>query len=282
MKAWSAWRPLPGHVPAEQVFVIGDVHGRGGALEMALGAIARVPRAAALRRLVSLGDLIDRGPANRFVIDAVLSGRETAVVDRVDLLPGNHELVLLDAVEDPAWVNFYADIGGLAVIDELDPGAEAKTAPAVAAVLRDRLPDGFLDRVRSAPSHLRLGDLVLVHAGLYPSVDETVQARFLAQGRVGTEKEHWAWVRDPFLSWERGWDPERRVVVLHGHTSAVRGPVHPDLYFEAADLVNTHRRINLDAGAAGCEQVGVAELRGGPEPMYRIGFFRPGPALDDL
>lgn len=281
MRMWTDWRPLPGRLPEEQIFVLGDVHGRGGALEMVLGAIAQVPRAAPVRRLVSLGDLIDRGPANRYVIDAVLSGRETALVDRVDLLPGNHELVLLDAVEDPTWVHFYADIGGLALIDELDPRAEAKTAPDVARMLRDRLPDGFLDRIRQATSHLRLGDLVLVHAGLYPTVDETVQARFLAQGRVGTEKEHWAWVRAPFLDWEGGWDADRRVVVLHGHTSAVRGPVHPDAYFEAADRVGSHRRVNLDAGAAGCEQVGFAELRGGPDPAYRIGMARACPAQGD-
>lgn len=281
MRMWTEWRPFPGRLPDEQIFVIGDVHGRGGALEMTLGAISEVPRAAPVRRLVSLGDLIDRGPANRYAIDAVLSGQETAGVDRVDLLPGNHELVLLDAVEDPTWVHFYADIGGLAVIDELDPGAEAKTAEAVAAVLRDRLPAGFLDRVRAAPSHLRLGDLVLVHAGLYPSVDGTVQAQFLAQGRVGTEKEHWGWVRDPFLDWEGGWDADRRVVVLHGHTSAVRGPVHPDTYFAAADRVGSHRRLNLDAGAAGCEQVGFAELRGGDAPVYRIGMARACPALGD-
>lgn len=281
MRMWTEWRPFPGRLPDEQIFVIGDVHGRGGALEIALASIAEVPRAAPVRRLVSLGDLIDRGPANRFAIDAVLSGRETAGVDRVDLLPGNHELVLLDAVEDPTWVHFYADIGGLALIDELDPGAEAKTAETVAAVLRDRLPAGFLDRVRAAPSHLRLGDLVLVHAGLYPSVDGTVQAQFLAQGRVCTEKEHWAWVRDPFLDWEGGWDADRRVVVLHGHTSAVRGPVHPDTYFAAADRVGSHRRLNLDAGAAGCEQVGFAELRGGDAPVYRIGMARACPALGD-
>ncbi|PTX52476.1 serine/threonine protein phosphatase 1 [Gemmobacter caeni] len=282
MQMWTDWRPFPGRLPNEQIFVIGDVHGRGGALEMALAAIYETPRAAPRRRLVSLGDLIDRGPANLYAIEAVLAGRDTAGVDRVDLLPGNHELVLLDAVEDPTWVHFYADIGGLALIDELDPKAEAKTAPDVARMLRERLPNGFLDRVRAARSHLRIGDLVLVHGGLYPTTDETVQAGFLAQGRVASLKEHWAWIRAPFLDWEGGWDPGRRMVVLHGHTSAVMGPVHPDLYFEAADRVITHRRLNLDAGSAGCEQVAVAELRGGDDPVYRIGMFRSVPALGDL
>lgn len=281
MHQMTEWRPFPGRLPEEQIFVLGDVHGRGGALERALGVIAGVPRAAPLRRLVSLGDLIDRGPANLYAIDAVLAGRETALVDRVDLLPGNHELVLLDAIEDHTWVHSYAGIGGLALIDELDPDAEAKTASDVARLLRERLPEGFLDRILQAPSHLQIGDLVLVHAGLYPTVDETVQGHFLAQGRVGTEKEHWAWIRAPFLDWDCGWDREGRVVVLHGHTSAVRGPVRPDLFFGAADLIGTHRRINLDAGAAGCEQIGFAELRGGRDPLYRIGMARACPALED-
>jgi len=279
---WTGWRTFPGRLPQEQIFAIGDVHGRGGALELALAAIAGVARAAPCRRLVSLGDLIDRGPANLYAIEAVMAGRETALVDRVDILAGNHELMLLDAIDDPTWVHFYADVGGLAVIDECDPKAEAKTAKAVSEMLRDRLPEKFLDLIRAAPSHLRIGDLILVHGGLYPSLDATVQARFLAQGPFLRGKEHWAWIRDPFLDWQGGWDPERHVVVLHGHTSAVCGPVHPDRYYEAADLIVSHRRINLDAGAAGCEQVAVAELRGGANPQYRIGFFRIGPALGDI
>lgn len=282
MRTWTDWRPFSGRLPEEQIFVLGDVHGRGGALELALAAIAEAPRVAPLRRLVSLGDLIDRGSANLYVINAVLAGQGTALVDQVDLLPGNHEIVLLDAIGDQTWVHFYADIGGLALIDELDPRAEARTPSDVARMLRERLPEGFLDRILRAPSHLRIGDLVLVHAGLYPTFDETIQDRFLAQGRIGTEKEHWAWIRSPFLDWTGGWDPERRVTVLHGHSGVVGKPVPADRYFECADLTGTHRRINLDAGSAACEQVGFAELRGGPRPVYRIGMARACPTLEDL
>lgn len=280
MYQFSEWRPFPGRLPEEQIFVIGDVHGRGGALEIALNEMARVPRAAPVRRLVSLGDLIDRGPANLYAIGAVMAGRETALVDRVDLLPGNHEHMLLDVIEDPSWANFYAGVGGLALIDELDPDGLAKTNQEVSDLLRRGVPEAFLDRMRTAPSHLRIGDLVLVHAGLYPTRDEAVQTTFLDQGRVASLPEHWAWIRAPFLDWTCGWDEDRRVTVLHGHTSAVGRPVHPDAFFEAADLVGTHRRLCLDAGAAACEQVGYAELRGGDEPVYRVGMARACPALE--
>lgn len=277
----TEWRPFPGRLPEEQIFVIGDVHGRGDAFGEVMDRIAKVPRAAPVRRLVSLGDLIDRGHGNLFVIDTILAGRETAAVDEVDLLPGNHELMLLDVLHDPTWASFYAQVGGLSLIDELDPNAMATTNEQVADLLRTGFPDGFVDRIRSAPSHLRLGDLVMVHAGLYPTLDQDVQARFLAQGRVPSEPEHWAWIRAPFLEWEGGWDEARRAVVLHGHTSAVQRPVQADTYFELADLVDTRRRINLDAGAAACEQVGFAELRGGADPIYRIGMVRACPILEE-
>jgi len=278
MQMWTEWRPFPGRLPEQQIFVIGDVHGRGAALEIALAFMAQVPRTAPLRRLVSLGDLIDRGSANLYAINAVMNAEQTALVDRVDLLPGNHELMLLDVIDDPSWANSYANVGGMALIDELDPKGLAKTSREVAILLREGVPDPFLHRMRTGPSHLRLGDLILVHAGLYPTRDEKVQAAFLAQGRVVTQPEHWAWIRHPFLGWTGGWDPDRQVVVMHGHTSAVVRPVHPDVFFEAADLCETKRRICLDAGSAGCEQVGFAELRGGPDPVYRVGMARACPA----
>lgn len=278
----TEWRPFPGRLPEEQIFVIGDVHGRDRAFGEVMGRIAEVPRAAPIRRLVSLGDLIDRGHGNLPVIEKILAGRDAAAVDEVDLLPGNHELMLLDVLDDPSWASFYSQVGGLSLIDELDPNAMATTNEQVADLLRTGLPDGFIDRIRVAPSHLRLGDLVLVHAGLYPTRDQEVQARFLAQGRVPSEPEHWAWVRDPFLNWERGWDETGQVVVLHGHTSTVNRPVQAVTYFELADLVDTRRRINLDAGAAACEQVGYAELRGGINPEYRIGMVRACPLPEVL
>lgn len=279
MFEFSEWRPFPGRLPEEQIFVIGDVHGRGEAFGELLDGVRLVPRAAPLRRLISLGDLIDRGPANLDVINALLNGKQTGLADQVDLLPGNHELMLLDVLDDPSWAIFYAGVGGLALINELDPDGLAKTNQEVSDLLRDGVPEGFLDRMRAAPSHLRIGDLILVHAGLYPTRDETVQGRFLAQGRVASMSEHWAWTRDPFLDWGGGWDEAGRVVVAHGHTSAVHKAVPADQYFERADLVGTHRRFNLDAGSVVCEQIGFAELRGGSAPTYRIGMARARTAL---
>jgi hypothetical protein len=62
----------------------------------------------------------------------------------------------------------------------------------------------------------------------------------------------------------------------------VERPVRAGLFFERADLVGTHRRINLDAGSAACEQVGYAELIGGAEPVYRVGMAGLDPVTEDV
>ena len=51
---------MPQSVDGEQLFTIGDIHGQAGALRATLSVLASVPRAAKTRRLVLLGDIIDR------------------------------------------------------------------------------------------------------------------------------------------------------------------------------------------------------------------------------
>src|ERR1700746_1092938 len=58
-----AWRPAPFEVESETVFAIGDVHGFARELRALLPIIAATAtRAGRRRRLVYLGDLVDRGP----------------------------------------------------------------------------------------------------------------------------------------------------------------------------------------------------------------------------
>jgi serine/threonine protein phosphatase 1 len=89
--ALGAWAPLSARGPQAQVFAIGDVHGQADLLEATLAEIHGVPRSATLRRLIFLGDIIDRGPASLRAVALVGEAAELAGVDDVVLLPGNHE-----------------------------------------------------------------------------------------------------------------------------------------------------------------------------------------------
>ena len=261
------FKTLPGKSGEEVIFAIGDIHGQAGALRHALSRIRERPAGGPPAHLVFTGDVIDRGPDNLDAIDAVLNARELAQVDRVTVLPGNHEVMFLEAVRSPHLsMNLWAQNGGMALIDELDPAGKARSVSDVASMLEEALPD-FMGIIEAAPDHLRIGDLLFVHAGISPHHDMTA---FLSQPRHGPWdfEEHWLWIRAPFLEHRGGWNGEDDLVVVHGHT-----PHNGQAYLDgesagaALDHVAESRRICLDAGAMSLDQVALLEVADGD---YRI------------
>ncbi len=120
-------RVLPGDIPANlEVFASGDVHGQADLLAACLDGIARAPQPPATERLVVfLGDIVDRGLDSLRAIGLIMNASRLVRADRVVLLPGNHELVLLDALDGNAepWLA----IGGKTVTREIDPAWERRS-----------------------------------------------------------------------------------------------------------------------------------------------------------
>jgi serine/threonine protein phosphatase 1 len=255
--ALGEWAPLSARGPQTQVFAIGDVHGQADLLEAALVEIRGVPRSATLRRLIFLGDIIDRGPASLRAVELVGEAAELAGVDDVVLLPGNHELMLLDGLDAPMmYITDWLDNGGDSVIQEADPGCTARKLVDLAEIARAAVGDAFLHRVRTGPTWHAEGDLLFVHAGVDPHQDI---ATFLHKPRLlAMDDDHWAWIREPFLDWKKGWNGR---VIIHGHTPAIRRPCDHKAFAEEADRISTQRRLCLDAGAAFLPQLGWAEFR---------------------
>ena len=220
-----------------------------------------------------LGDLIDRGPQSLRAVRLAWGAGDLA--DRRIILPGNHELMLMDALaeggiageppaDSPAG-RLWRMNGGDAALREVDPAGRLAPAEALEAFAA-ALPEGFLAAVLSGPTHHEAGGLLLVHAGLAPRAD---RAAFLARPRERVADDaHWAWIREPFLDWTGGWGPDGRDVVVHGHTPATLEPIRTAEEASARlDRVATHGRLCLDAGAAALDQVAAAEIAG---PRYRL------------
>jgi calcineurin-like phosphoesterase family protein len=74
----------------EYIWAIGDIHGYAVSLRAVLNKIAEYPT----RRLVFLGDYIDRGPEPREVLDILLSLSHEKIT-----LMGEHEYLMLSALE---------------------------------------------------------------------------------------------------------------------------------------------------------------------------------------
>src|SRR6056297_1441244 len=79
----------------DPIYAIPDIHGQAAALEDALGRVARDGGEDA--RIVFLGDLVDRGPDSRGVIERLMRGQAEGRPWTV--LRGNHDQMFLDFLD---------------------------------------------------------------------------------------------------------------------------------------------------------------------------------------
>lgn len=99
----------------DRIIAIGDIHGCSLALEAVLKLIAPEPS----DTIITLGDYVDRGPDSKGVVEQLLTLGETC--EHVPLI-GNHEIMLLHALDNPAEVRFWLHCGGQATLDSYGGG----------------------------------------------------------------------------------------------------------------------------------------------------------------
>lgn len=206
------------------VYAIGDVHGRLDCLDDLLGQIDADPARGGRRAvLVFLGDLIDRGPESRGVVERVMA--MCAASEDVHCLCGNHEELLLTAAEGARQaLGVFARAGGRETL--LSYGVseeiyEREDLKGVQRLIADHVPAAHLDFLRRLPDQLVVGDYVFVHAGIRPGIPLDAQ-----------KSSDMRWIRSPFLEHSGRYDR----FVVHGHT--VTGG--PDV---------RSNRIGIDTGA---------------------------------
>jgi serine/threonine protein phosphatase 1 len=190
-------------------YAIGDVHGCADLLAELLDRI-EAHRAGRDRRLVTLGDYVDRGPDSAGVV-AMLRDLAAREPDRVTCLMGNHEDMLLIAHREPLVIPDWIRIGGDATLASYGvPDPADLPADAVAWIAG--LPTLHEDEWR-----------YFVHAGFRP-------------GRPALSANHRTrlWIRGPFVDQDHDFGKH----VVHGHTPVPSGEPQVTPY-----------RTNLDTGA---------------------------------
>lgn len=274
----TQWKTLPsGGKTSEHVFAIGDVHGRADLLE---GLLIHVEAQAGASdaHLVFLGDLIDRGPAGLRAVRLAWDAKDR--FRQRSYLAGNHEIVMLDALLAPhhnaafqCWFNTY---DGHAVCDEVDPKAKM-SIDELADAITDALPDGFLRHIEHNPGHLWLGDCIFVHAGIPGYGDRDAFLSIPPRGDYN-RGEHWSVIRDGFLNWTGGWDPEGHgpTIVVHGHSVEVQGRLcdAAEIFFHADRSLDL-RRMNIDIGAPTYGQLLCIEMQ---DDIYRFHMAQDDPS----
>lgn len=261
----SPWTPAPFALNGETVFAVGDVHGCAGHLRRLLDTIRTLAgETTGPRRLVYLGDLIDRGPDTLGVLRLWAQDSAACGVDKVDRIIGNHEILMLLTLRggpragraNAMWQS--ERMGGARVVDEMRARVHDPAAPPTYALARAALGRHALDLLLTQRSHLRLGNTLLVHGGLAGGHDA---AAFLQRPWTAGVNARWAWITRGFLDWQGGFDG---TLVVHGHT-----PPAKHRKFSGLDdpHVLAHGRLSLDGGSALTGVVVAAEIQDG---RYRV------------
>jgi serine/threonine protein phosphatase 1 len=210
-------------------YAIGDIHGQLGLLLAAHERIAADTARHGAAPVIHVGDLVDRGPDSRGVIEFLRDG--LARGEDWVVLKGNHDRMFTGFLADP-WARdpglrseltwLHPRLGGGAtlasygVANAADRPVGPVHAEALAAVPETHR--AFLDAL---PLLHRAGDAVFVHAGIRPGVALDAQ-----------DENDLLWIREPFLS-----DPaDHGPLIIHGHT-ALDAPTHYG------------NRVNIDSSA---------------------------------
>jgi len=252
--------------PEQEIFAIGDVHGRADLLAALIEEAARETRLRERRTIVFLGDLIDRGPDSLGAIDLAISAATRIGADEGITLMGNHE-AMMRRVLDPstprddaisgleAWMANGGDqtLAEFVAFDEPPEDLDQLLAAA-----RGSLPERVRAWLGGLRASWRSGAILFVHAGVNPNFDleEFLAIPWNLPLANLDEDRHWAWVRWPFLNYRPGPDGFSGMFVVHGHTpnDGRRVARHEDQI--------ARFRLNLDAGSGLTGVAKMAIIRG--------------------
>lgn len=196
-------KPAPAAAPeGERLYAVGDIHGSALLLETLLEKI-NADAAGKKRRLIFLGDYVDRGAYSNAVLDLLLTVRASEP-DAV-FLKGNHEQAVLDFLDAPDRNEDWLHWGGDKTLESYGvSNIWEKTNERLASELRQRMPEAHLEFLKSLELWRVLGDYVFVHAGFKPGVALEDQ-----------KEEDCLWIRGEFHNAAPEERPDQ--VVVHGH-----------------------------------------------------------------
>lgn len=220
-----------------RIYAIGDVHGRADLLQSLLTVIdADLAHSAPERAIqVFLGDYVDRGPDSRAVLDLLIARSKS---HETVCLKGNHEVFLLEVLNDPARLREWGHYGGLLTLvsygvnPTMNPAEEDQIE--LIEALRRALPAEHLAFLQQLPSSFVCGDFFFVHAGVKPGVALSHQ-----------KEEDLLWIREEFLESERRFGK----YIVHGHTPVSAPDIRPN-------------RINIDTGAYATGNLTLLTIQG--------------------
>ncbi len=201
-------------------WVIGDIHGEIALLEQLLGNISRFEP----ELIVFVGDYIDRGPHVKEVIDTIMQ-----LEGRVVCLMGNHEIMMLNAMEDMAYggspIELWYYNGGEATMHSF--GFTSFFS------FQSQMEEKYLDFFQNLQMCYEFEpveglSILVTHAGISPAIPLSDQIgmgsyrdlnAYLLENHI-QPTDSFLWTREDFYNSDPGiWEGQ---LVVHGHTPVMK------------------------------------------------------------
>ena len=227
-----------------RAYAIGDIHGQLDKLKAVHALIAedRARCADDTAPVIHIGDLVDRGPDCKGVIQYLIDGQ--AQDDRWVVIKGNHDrmmemflrehpMVDTQLLIDHNWL--HPRIGGVETLAsygiEVPEGIRTYQLHPKA---RAAVPESHRSYLANLPAMYRLGDLCFVHAGIRPGVALEDQS-----------EDDLCWIRKEFHQSDADHGP----LIVHGHT-----PI--------GEVTHYGNRLNIDTGAGHGKDLSAVVIEG--------------------
>lgn len=220
----------PSTEPNQRLYVIGDIHGRADLLKLLMGMIEEDSEnhPKKNKKLIFLGDYIDRGLASKAVIDCLLAPLAEGL--NPVFLRGNHEQYLLTLLKgDTEFAQRWMSYGGIATLASYgvnvfgisaSPTVGDKTEKTLHD-LKEKMPNSHKSFFNDTLLSISFGDYFFVHAGARPEKPLNQQSA-----------EDKTTIRGDFLFSNYQFES----VIVHGHTISSEPEIKQN-------------RIGIDTGA---------------------------------
>jgi serine/threonine protein phosphatase 1 len=227
----------PSIPPGRRIYAVGDIHGRLDLLDRLLAMIDGddAARGGPASELIFLGDLVDRGPDSRGVVERLMDlGDERPA----RFLMGNHEEVFLRALEgDIKALRFLIRIGGRETLLSYGISEEDYRTLDFGGLMeafQAAVPASHIAFLAGFEHWIEAGDYLFVHAGLRPGV-------LLEEQKTADLR----WIRDDFLKHRASFGK----MVVHGHSIT-------------DEIDERGNRIGIDTGAFASGKLTAIALEG--------------------
>ncbi len=140
-----------------RTLAIGDIHGH----IKPLLALEQLVGFKSTDQLITVGDHVDRGPDSASVLDWAIERHATG---QLVPLTGNHELMMLDAIDNSHAIETWLMVGGDQVLQSYQRRGLSGTI--------DEIPPEHIEFIRSSClRHYETETHIFVHATLWPDLD---------------------------------------------------------------------------------------------------------------